>query len=128
MYKTALKAGFLFGALAVMLGAFAAHGLKEILPPDKIEVFQKGVTYQFYHSFAMLAIGIIYGQMPSKHFKTALYLFIAGLICFSGTLYLFPFMETKNIAIPVAARLITPLGGLCFIGGWLAALWAVIRS
>lgn len=113
-----MMAGAIFAMLAVMLGAFAAHGLSQVLPPEKIEIFQKGVTYQFYHSFALLIIGISYLGYPSKSSPKAMALFIAGIIFFSGSLYLFPLLEVKNIAIPTIARLITPLGGLCFIGGW----------
>ena len=58
MYRPAMTAGAIFAALAVTLGAFAAHGLTKVLPPEKIDVFQKGVTYQFYHSFALLILGI----------------------------------------------------------------------
>ena len=128
MYKQALAAGTLFAMVAVILGAFAAHGLKSILPPDKIDVFQKGVTYQFYHSFALLAVGIIYSYFPNALLKPATVLFILGIVFFSGTLYLYPLLEVKNVNIPVFGKLITPIGGICFIIGWLLLFLGIIKK
>lgn len=127
MYKPAIVAGIVLAGLAVVLGAFAAHGLKSMLPPDKIDVFQKGVTYQFYHSFALLIVGIAYASFPSKQLEMAMPLFIGGIICFSGSLYLYPLLEVKNINIPTIGRLITPIGGLLFISGWVSFLLGVLK-
>lgn len=127
MYKQALTAGALLAMVAVILGAFAAHGLKDILPADKIDMFQKGVTYQFYHSFALLVVGIIYAYYPAGLLKTSSIMFILGIVFFSGSLYLYPLLEVKNVNIPVIARLITPLGGLCFIIGWLLLFLGIIK-
>ena len=128
MYKQALAAGALLAMVAVMLGAFAAHGLKDVLPSDKIEVFQKGVTYQFYHSLALLAVGIIYAYYPASLLKPASLFFVLGIIFFSGTLYLYPLLEVKNVSIPVIGRLITPLGGICFIIGWLLLFLGIVKK
>jgi uncharacterized membrane protein YgdD (TMEM256/DUF423 family) len=128
MYKQALTAGALLAMVAVILGAFAAHGLKDILPADKIDTFQKGVTYQFYHSFALLVVGIIYAYYPAGLLKTSSIMFILGIVFFSGSLYLYPLLEVKNVNIPVIARLITPLGGLCFIIGWLLLFLGIIKK
>ncbi len=128
MYKQALTAGALLAMVAVILGAFAAHGLKDILPADKIDTFQKGVTYQFYHSFALLVLGIIYAYYPAGLLKTSSIMFILGIVFFSGSLYLYPLLEVKNVNIPVIARLITPLGGLCFIIGWLLLFLGIIKK
>jgi len=128
MYKRALILGAFFAMIAVMLGAFAAHGLKDMLPPEKIEIFQKGVTYQFYHSFALLIVGIIYASYPFKSIRVATLFFVLGIIFFSGSLYLFPMLEVKNIDIPVIGRLITPLGGLCFIVGWILLLIGFLKK
>jgi len=128
MYKPALAAGALLAMVAVMLGAFAAHGLKEVLPSDKIDVFQKGVTYQFYHSFALLIVGIVYASFPNAMLKPATVFFILGIAFFSGSLYLYPLLEVKNVAIPVIGRLITPLGGICFIIGWLLLFLGIIKK
>lgn len=128
MYKQALAAGALLAMVAVMLGAFAAHGLKEILPPEKIDTFQKGVTYHFYHSFALLITGIVFSYFPSPLLKPASLFFILGIVFFSGTLYLFPLLEVKNVSIPVIGRLITPLGGICFIIGWLLLFLGIVKK
>ena len=128
MYKQALSAGALLAMVAVILGAFAAHGLKAVLPPDKIDIFQKGVTYQFYHSFALLIVGILYSYYPSTLFRPATLMFILGIVFFSGSLYLYPLLEAKNVDIPVIGRLITPLGGICFIIGWLLVLLGIIKK
>ncbi|NDC41914.1 MAG: DUF423 domain-containing protein [Chitinophagia bacterium] len=118
MYKPAMLSGALLGAISVILGAFAAHGLAKYLPADKIEVFQKGVTYQFYHAFALLIVGLAYAYSPVKQLQWCVPLFLAGVVCFSGSLYVYPLLEVRNVAIPVGARLVTPLGGLLFIAGW----------
>ena len=123
-----MAAGAIFAALAVILGAFGAHGLTRMLPPEKIDVFQKGVTYQFYHSFALLIIGISYTNYPFKSLENAVIMFILGIVFFSGSLYLYPILEAKNINIPVIARLVTPLGGLCYITGWVLFLMGILKS
>ena len=128
MYKPALISGSLFGVLAVILGAFGAHSLKSILSPEQLMVFEKGVTYQFYHCFALLATGIIFSYFPFPNIKLATIFFVAGIICFSGSLYLFTVMDAKSIAVPTIGRLITPLGGLCFIIGWIELFLAIIKK
>ncbi len=88
MYKPALLSGAVFAALAVVLGAFGAHALKETLTPQQLSVYEKGVTYQFYHSFALLATGMLFSAYPFDSVKWASWLFMAGIVLFSGSLYL----------------------------------------
>lgn len=121
-------AGTICAALAVALGAFAAHGLTKVLTPEKIDIFQKGVTYQFYHSFALLIVGIAYMAYPHKSLENSMVMFILGIVLFSGSLYLYPLLEAKNINIPTIARLITPIGGICFIAGWVMLLTGILKS
>ncbi|MBC7554383.1 MAG: DUF423 domain-containing protein [Taibaiella sp.] len=128
MYKPAITAGIIFAGLAVLLGAFAAHGLAKTLTPEKIEVFQKGVTYQFYHSFALILLGIVWSAFPFKSVDAAMLMFISGIVLFSGTLYVYPLLEARNIHIPTIGRLLTPLGGLCFIGGWVLFVTGVLKT
>jgi uncharacterized membrane protein YgdD (TMEM256/DUF423 family) len=128
MYKPALIAGAVLGALGVVLGAFAAHGLTKVLPPEKVDVFQKGVTYQFYHCFALILAGLAYAHSPSKAMAATVPLFVLGVVLFSGSLYLYPMLEVKQVAIPVWARLLTPLGGLFFIGGWVSFLIGILNK
>ncbi len=101
------------GMLAVMLGAFGAHGLKKIITPEMLEVFKTGVQYQFYHTFALLVVGILMSVNQSKALKWSANLFVTGIILFSGSLYV---LAISGITVLGA---ITPLGGIAFIGGWL---------
>lgn len=120
-------AGSLFAALAVILGAFGAHALKAIMAPDQLMIFETGVRYQFYHSFALLVCGIAYASFPFKQIKTASAFFIAGIAMFSGSLYLMTLLSTSGKSIgPVG--IITPIGGLCFIIGWILLFLAVIKK
>ena len=119
MHKGFIKSAALIGALSVMLGAFAAHGLKKIYTPDNLQVFETAVKYQFYHVFGLLAVGILYSQFPSKTMKWAGYLFIAGIILFSGSLYILTYVKAAVLPGYNWVGAITPLGGLCFILGWI---------
>jgi len=106
----------LFGGLSVLLGAFAAHGLKKILSPDMQSVFKTGVEYQFYHSFAIALLGLSFFAQNIEHSRYLTWsfsCFVAGIILFSGSLYLLAITQ-KKIFGPI-----TPLGGLLFILGWI---------
>lgn len=105
-------------AIAVGLGAFAAHGLKKYFEPDLLQIFETGVKYQMYHSLALLATGILFQAYPTKYLQRAGQLLIGGIILFSGSLYGLCFIKFHQLpALWVGA--ITPLGGLCFITGWI---------
>ena len=127
MFKPALLAGTLFGGLGVILGAFGAHALKEVFTPSQLDIYNKGVTYQFYHSFALLAAGILFSAYPFDSLKWATWLFIAGIVLFSGSLYLMVTLQSKGMSIGPAG-IITPIGGLCFIGGWLSLFIAILKK
>lgn len=128
MYKQALISGTLLGALAVILGAFGAHKLKETFSAGQLMVFETGIKYHFYHCFALLVAGIMFSSFPFNNIKIATVFFILGIAFFSGSLYLFPFIESRGGGIPTIARLITPLGGLFFIIGWIELFLAVIKK
>ena len=103
------------GGLTVILGAFAAHGLKNKISPEMLSVFKTGVDYQFYHSFALALVGLslIASNIDESKFLTwAFICFCVGIIFFSGSLYLLA-LTKKKIFGPI-----TPLGGLFFILGW----------
>ena len=126
MHKGFLKAAACIGALSIALGAFAAHGLKQYLSPDLLSVFDTAVRYQFYHVFALLATGILYGAFPSVVMKQAGYFFIAGIILFCGSLYLLCYI--KYYALPLSwVGAITPFGGGAFIAGWLMLFAAIAK-
>ena len=83
MHKGFIKTATLLGALSVALGAFGAHALKQQVSDYAVNIFETGVRYQFYHVFALLAIGILYKELPNRFIKSAGILFIAGIILFS---------------------------------------------
>jgi len=106
----------LFGAIAVGLGAFAAHGLKGSLSAYLLGVFETGVTYQFIHTFAVLVCAILIrldiGKKAQKGLLSAAICFIIGILCFSGSLYALALTGIKWFGP------ITPLGGVFFMIGW----------
>lgn len=119
MHKKYLIIAALLGAVSVALGTFAAHGLKKIATEQIITVFETGVKYQFYHVFALIAVGVLYQQFTNKFIKNAGLFFILGIILFSGSLYLHTLKEIKNIPSLSWVVFITPLGGISFIIGWI---------
>lgn len=130
MYKTALVAGVICAAIAVALGAFGAHGLKNYADAATIEIWNKGVTYQFYHSLALLATGILFATFPFGATKWAAYLFLTGIVLFSGSLYLITALKINapHSSLMKVIGPITPLGGLSFIAGWICLLLAILRK
>ena len=129
MNKNFISIAALLGALSVALGAFAAHKLRDILPADGVAVFQTGVQYQFYHTFALLNVGILSEKFPNKSVHRAGNCFIIGIILFSGSLYALTFLriiEATNFNRVVG--IITPFGGLFFIIGWLLLLSGVSKK
>ncbi len=114
------------GATTVALGAFGAHALKDKLQPDALAIFDTAVKYQFYHVFALLGAGILYARQPVKKLAWAANLFIAGIILFSGSLYALTFLKNSGNESFNWIGAITPLGGLCFIIGWI--LMAVVAT
>ena len=126
MHKGFLKTAAILGALSVALGAFAAHGLKQILSVDLLQTFETGVRYQFYHVFALLATGILYAAFPGKLIKWAGYLFITGIILFSGSLYLLCYAKHNELPLNWVGA-ITPFGGAAFIAGWAMLFIAVFK-
>jgi uncharacterized membrane protein YgdD (TMEM256/DUF423 family) len=119
MNKVFLRTGFLFAATAVILGAFGAHYLKPKLTPDSLAVFETGVKYQMYHAFAIIICGILWKEFISKNVRWAYNLFVAGIILFSISLYILTFFKANELSQFYWVGAITPLGGLCFVGGWL---------
>lgn len=102
------------GFLAVVVGAFAAHGLKKLLTPDMIEVIKTGVHYQMYHAIALLVVALLLIHKPaSAGLKASGWAFILGSLMFSGSLY------ALAMGAPRWLGPITPLGGLCFLVGWM---------
>lgn len=122
MNKTFLVAGIVFAMLAVVLGAIGAHALKSRVSADMVAVFQTGVQFQFYHALALMLVALIAAHIQSSLVVFSGYLMIAGVVCFSGSLYALALTGIKLFG-PV-----TPLGGLCFIASWLLLLVAVVKE
>jgi len=109
-----------YGALAVILGAFGAHALKEKLDAYQLEIFNKGVQYQFYHVVALFAVVLLSTKISSKSLDFAGWFFTIGILFFSGSLYLLATRSLLGIdSITPIIGPITPIGGLCFIIGWI---------
>lgn len=113
MYKSFLIWASVLAAIAVILGAFGAHALHDIVVESKIEIFKTAVTYQFYHVFALLSLAWLQYQKPNKIFIYAGIFFIIGIILFSGSLYALTFINLQKLGI------LTPIGGMFFIIGWI---------
>ena len=113
-----LQLSALSAAIAVCLGAFGAHALKSMLSPDSLTTFETGVKYQFYHSFAMLTTYLIYVIYPKRQLERAFYAFAVGIVLFSGSLYFLATRSLHGFEIGLFG-LLTPIGGLFFIAGWL---------
>ena len=118
-----IKIAAIFGFFGVMIGAMGAHALKPHLSEYQMYIFEKGVHYQFYHTLAILGVGIfqLVHEKPNA-LNGVLWLFVAGIFCFSGSLYLLACRDL--IPFPVGwAGPVTPLGGLLFMGAWGGLFW-----
>jgi uncharacterized membrane protein YgdD (TMEM256/DUF423 family) len=120
MDKTFLLLGAVAAFLAVALGAFGAHGLRGRLSPEMLAVFQTGVQYHMAHALALILVAGIMGRMSGWLIQTAGWCFVAGIVFFSGSLYL---LAVSGVTILGA---ITPIGGLLFLAGWACLAFAAI--
>ncbi len=125
MNKTFLMAGAFFGLLAVVIGAFGAHGLKPHLDAASLTTFETGVRYQMYHALLLLFLGV-YSGMPLKRAKIVFYLIVFGILFFSGSIY---GLSTDNLTGFNVKRIgfITPVGGTLLITAWGILLYDFIR-
>ena len=121
--KLFLILGSINAMLAVMLGAFGAHGLKKTLPVDLLTTFATGAQYHFYHALGLLAVGLLAMHLPaSMPLRLSGWLMLAGIIFFSGSLYLLAITGIRWLGA------ITPLGGVCFIISWVMIAVAVYKA
>lgn len=128
MYKPALIIGFICAALGVIIGAFAAHGLKPMMEISQQQTFETGVRYQMYHSFALIMLGLLSVHVSNSYISYASLFFTLGIICFSGSLYALSLLQMNGIVGLKGVGIITPIGGIFFILGWVYSLLAVIKS
>lgn len=122
MVKTLVAAAALLAGTGVMLGAFGAHTLGSRVSADRLGVFETGVRYQMYHALALLFLAWICTEWPAWQFAASGYLFIAGILIFSGSLYLLVATDTAWLGA------LTPVGGIALIAGWILLLWGAISS
>jgi uncharacterized membrane protein YgdD (TMEM256/DUF423 family) len=120
--RNVLFLGAIFMALAVLLGAFGAHALKNSLAPEMLAVYRTGVEYQFYHSLGLLIIGLIGFHLDSKWLRRSGLLLTVGILLFSGSLYSLALTGIKVIGA------ITPIGGVSFVAGWICLAMAVWKK
>ena len=118
MQQIFIRVAAIVGALSVAIGAFAAHQLKAIVSSDVLQIFETAVKYQFYHVFALMAVGILYKEYGGKWLQWSGYLFILGIILFSGSLYILCVAKHFHPADKSWIGAITPLGGVAFIAAW----------
>jgi uncharacterized membrane protein YgdD (TMEM256/DUF423 family) len=123
MARKILIGGILFSLLAVILGAFGSHALKDILEQNgRSQTFETAVQYQMFHALALLILGVWALKKPNKHLAYSAFLFSFGILFFSGSLYL---LSIFNITV---LGVITPIGGICFIAAWILLLNHALRS
>jgi uncharacterized membrane protein YgdD (TMEM256/DUF423 family) len=124
MDRVFLVLGALAAGIAVALGAFGAHALRARLTPEMLATFETGVRYHLYHALALFAVAMVVGRWPSSApaATAAGWLFIAGILMFSGSLYLLALTGVRGLGA------ITPIGGLAFLAGWGCLALAAARS
>jgi len=126
MNKRIILAAAFLGALAVILGAFGAHGLKALISAPSLEIWQKGVEYQFYHVFALLYLST-FARYKNKLIGLSFFFFALGIILFSGSLYVLALKDIYHFSTQFIGP-ITPIGGLCFILGWICLFLAALKD
>ena len=122
MWTFGVGLGALFGALGVGLGAFGAHALKARLSPEDLAIFEVGVRYQMYHGLALIGLGFVASKIDSGLIRTAGWLFVVGIIIFSGSLYT---LVLSGIRVLGA---VTPIGGVAIIIAWILLAIAAFKT
>ena len=108
-----VAAGALSAGLAVAAGAFGAHALAEAVPPNRLDTFETAARYEMVHALALVLVGMLIDRRADRRFRWAGWLFLAGTVLFSGSLYLLVLTDTPWLGA------VTPFGGVAFISGWL---------
>lgn len=127
MHKNFIRIAAFLGAITVALGAFGAHGLKKMAAPEIVASFETGVRYQFYHIIALLFVGIIYEKFPRKLLRWSGFFFLAGMLLFSGSIYLLTFLKATDKVGLEGIGMITPIGGILLIVGWMLLAFGITK-
>jgi uncharacterized membrane protein YgdD (TMEM256/DUF423 family) len=120
--RTFFAFGALFAFLAVAAGAFGAHALKARLEPDRLVQFELAARYQMYHAFALIAAAWASEKFPGGASRASGWLFVIGILIFCGTVYGLAFGAPRWFGA------ITPIGGVCFLAGWVLLLVAAVKG
>ena len=126
MNKTIFSTGIFFGVLAVLLGAFGAHGLEKLIDSDAILTYETGIRYQMYHALFLLILANT-RFLPEQHKKLAFYLIVVGMVLFSFSIY---FLATNTLTAFDFRKIamLTPVGGTLLVFGWLVLGYKVLKS
>ena len=127
MNKRIILTASFFGFVAVLLGAFGAHALKELVDAPSLEIWQKGIDYQFYHTFAILYLST-FARYRNKLINIAYICFTFGIILFSGSLYLLATRSILHLDFVNLIGPLTPIGGLLFVLGWIMLFFAAFKD
>lgn len=117
--KNWLSIAALLAGLAVAAGAFGAHGLKKLVEPQYVDTFKTGAQYQFYHALAIGLVALISQFVDNVWIKRTITAFLIGIVLFSGSLYVLVILKAMNPNSPTWLGMITPLGGVAFLIGWI---------
>lgn len=127
MQKKLFITGGVFALLSVVLGALAAHALRDKLEPRSLEGFNTAVKFMFYHALALLVFGLMAEKYANKLFAWAGNLVITGTVLFSGSIYLLSTTAVSGLNIPKGFGLVTPLGGVLLIAGWALFILSILK-
>lgn len=127
MNKRIILFGAFFGLTAVILGAFGAHGLEGKISDKHIDAWKTAVDYQFYHTLALLFLAT-FSRAKNIFIRLSYISFILGIVLFSGSLYLISTHSLTDVGSLSVLGPITPIGGLCFVVGWIGLLVATVKN
>lgn len=127
MNKQIILTASFFGLIAVVLGAFGAHGLEGKISEYHLGTWKTANEYQFYHTFALLFLST-FSRAKSQSIRVSFIAFTIGIILFSGSLYLLSVRSLLGIESVSILGPITPLGGLCFMIGWIGLFVAAVKN
>ncbi|SFC51852.1 Uncharacterized membrane protein YgdD, TMEM256/DUF423 family [Parapedobacter composti] len=127
MNKRIILVASFFGLSAVALGAFGAHGLEGRITAERLETWETAVDYQFYHTVALLFLAT-FSRAKNTYIRFSFITFTLGILLFSGSLYLLSTRAVTGVGNPAILGPVTPIGGLCFILGWLGLFVATIKN
>lgn len=119
--KRSLILGSFLLSLGVLIGAFGAHGLKNLVDADKLVTFETGVRYHFYHGFGLILLGVLQQQVQTLKLNISVYAFLVGILLFSFNCYVYVLTGMKVFAM------IVPVGGVLFVLGWVMMTWRLLK-